>query len=91
MLEESPVTKKASFEESLLEVETSRLLGGPEDHGSSDGIGFYDSVHQRLALKVLHKHKEVFKLVPEHVETRTLYNSKEPGIPQVGQCNSMCV
>ena len=61
------------------------------DHGtgSSDVIGLCDSVHQRLALQVLRK--EVFKLVPEHVETRTLYNSKEPGIPQVGQCNSMCV
>lgn len=43
---------------------------------------------EQLALAVLHRWEEVLKvgcrLVPEHIETRPLYNPDKPGIEQVG-------
>ena len=41
---------------------------------------YIGSDEQQLALALLHKEK---KLVPEHVETRTLENPNQPGISQV--------
>ena len=47
-----------------------------QEKSERDDLGADD---QQLALKVLHE----LKLVPEHVETRTLYNPMQPRISQV--------
>lgn len=43
--------------------------------------------YEHLSLKVLHRWAEIpgvgCKLVPEHIETRTLYNKARPGMDQV--------
>ena len=52
--------------------ESSRAKKGPEDK-------MFGSDEHRLALYVLHE----LGVVPEHFETRTLFNEDCPGIPQV--------
>ena len=49
-----------------------------------------ETIEARLSVSVLrqlHKHPRIgFDLVPEHVETRSLYRSDRPGIEQVYKC-----
>lgn len=52
--------------------ESSRTKKSPEDK-------MFGSDEHRLALYVLHE----LGVVPEHFETRTLFNKDCPGIPQV--------
>lgn len=43
--------------------------------------------YEHLSLKILHRWAEIptvgCRLVPEHIETRTLYNKARPGMDQV--------
>lgn len=49
--------------------------------------GHFKQSDEPVALKALrnfHTLKRGFPLVPEHVETRSLYNPEKPGVEQVG-------
>ena len=57
---------------------------GPMQLGSTNDLAAKPEVNatlekNRLALQVLHK----LDVIPEHIESRTLYNDDCPGIPQV--------
>lgn len=48
--------------------------------------------YEHLALRILHRWSEIpevgCKLVPEHIETRTLLNKARPGMDQVLYANA---
>lgn len=49
-------------------------------------VGHFKQSDEPVALKALrgfHTLKRGFNLVPEHVETRSLYNPEKPGVEQV--------
>lgn len=52
---------------------------GPSDHPIES--------YEHLSLKILHRWAEIpgvgSKLVPEHIETRTLFSKSRPGMDQV--------
>lgn len=54
------------------------------DHESVEPRGRERKADEKLALKVLHKWHEMPKvgchLVPEHIETRSLFNPDKPGL-----------
>ncbi|CAH2103605.1 unnamed protein product [Euphydryas editha] len=70
-------------------VDSSTLVvNGVEYKDNVRGINFTSSLERRenLCLSILHKWYTLpvcgYHLVPEHVETRTLYNADKPGIEQ---------
>ncbi|GFQ75570.1 fer-1-like protein 6, partial [Trichonephila clavata] len=52
-----------------------------------DGFGYGRTRMENMALNLLHRWKEIspgkYSLVPEHLETRTLYHPRKPAEPQV--------
>lgn len=57
---------------------TNMIVTTPGEHSLTD---------EHMALEVLQHWEEIplgFPLVPEHIETRRLYNPERPGVEQVG-------
>lgn len=68
------------YYENVIEVDGIRF-------NDSTKLALHDDIKQRLALTALKKLDQLpsfgYKLVPEHVETRSLYREDVPGIEQV--------
>ncbi|GFT60973.1 otoferlin, partial [Nephila pilipes] len=67
-------------------IEKQRIRIGNIMYEFQDGFGYGRTGRENMALTLLHRWKEIspgrYSLVPEHIETRTLYHPRKPAEPQ---------